>query len=438
MVMPEFYSYGGLLISGILESNSYPVLVERDLHVTPKESTRFPIVCLSLQSTRHLFDCRKLLRALKRQKKPPFVVAGGPGVQDPHFAFRILPELDVIVIREGEETILDLLGSCKQNLDDVDGIAYRVDEQVVTTKPRKPPELKDRPLPKMPKDICRQWIRGVNIYVETHRGCFGNCSFCQYCYMFGHTIRSRPLDNILVEIKHMKAQGIRKFATSGGDVSYYGYEKCHDSSLFLRLVKELSLLIGKRGLAGPDLRIDSLTPEILGYVKKYTQGWIFVGIESGSNKILRSISKGINTDDIRLQIELAKDLGVQVSGSFMTGLIFESNDDVMQTKDLIRSLELDNYEICLAEPIPATPYWNIVKASPLSQNPFFELSDEKIGKFRNLTEAEIRAIRLKAAAYETICHKPMSSIVLNQEVMAMRNESRRIRKIIELACCEDS
>jgi len=431
MITPDFYSYGGLLISGVMVANGYSVIIEKDINNVLSHLPKVDWVCLSLQSTTSLFECKGLLRSIKRNKQP-FVIAGGPAVQDPEFTFKVLPELDVLVLGEGEETIVELLNSGnKDAMEDIAGISFQRDREVITTHKRKTPRLEGRVFPKIPKSLGNQLIRGVNIYIETHRGCLGSCSFCQYCYMFGHSVRSRPLKSIVDEVIYFKKSGIMKIAISGGDVSYYGFSRENsDKEPFLTLMRTLSGIIGKNNLAGPDIRVDSLTTDVLESIRRYTQGWIFVGIESGSNKILKSISKGIGVDNIYQGVELAKTSGVKTSGSFMTGFITETDDDFLRTRQLVNDLKLNHYEICIAEPVPATPYWNLVKSYPLSENPLTKPYEKNVCGLPEVTQAEYQALELKATAYETLHGKPIDQNTFRKEFSLIHREAKRIERIV--------
>ena len=58
------------------------------------------------------------------------------------------------------------------------------------------------------------------MYLETHRGCPGNCGFCGVPCFFGRKVRSRPLEDILKEVKHFLRNGAQRIAISGGTVFF--------------------------------------------------------------------------------------------------------------------------------------------------------------------------------------------------------------------------
>jgi B12-binding domain/radical SAM domain protein len=423
MVTPHVFSYGGLLIAGIMKSNGCSVFVTRDFDDIFKFLNNVNLIGLSLQSTSHLFEAKKHLSRINK-KEDKMIVAGGPAVQDPFFASKIVPQIDVFVLGEGDETIVDIIKTGKKcALESVSGLALHRNGEIMITSPRKPPQLSSRPFPMIPASLEKQWIRGVNIYVETHRGCVGKCTFCQYNKLFGHQIRSRPINQILDEVKYLKENGIKKIAFSGGDMSLYGLDI---GESYVELIKCASKIIGRLNLAGPDIRPERVTPEILNAVRKYTQGWIFLGIESGSIKILNYIQKNIRLEDIYSSISLAKEQHVKTLGSFMVGFINESIDDFLQTKNLIEELMLEAYSINIAEPIPTTPYWTDVKNFPMHENPLFKSSEIYDG----LSIAEERALTLEKTIYKLKHKRQMPKSLLKRRIKEIHKEARRIKKII--------
>jgi len=430
MVTPSFYGYGGLLIAGIMESFGCNVKITRNIGDIPLLARKADLVCLSLQSTTDLFQIKNYLDKPKIQRGK-LIVAGGPAVQDPVFASRILRAVDVFVLGEGEETIIDILDiESKDDAANLKGIALIKDSNIVRTQSRKAPSLIERPFPKIPKDLPNQLVRGVNIYIETHRGCRGKCVYCQCNTLFGNRVRSRPLEEILKEIRYFSGHGVERIAFSGGDVSLYSLRSEEEKGeSFISLVRETSRIIGKENLAGPDIRPDNISESILEAVKGFTQGWIYLGIESGSRRMLRLFRKGIKLEDIFSGVQLAKKSEVSILGSFMVGAIGETDTDFSETNQLVSDLMLDKYSINIIEPLPDTPYWETTKKSSLQKNPLFMLSDRLI-RGQRLSVAEERAMTLYETIFEARHGQKMDAKTTAEILFEVRQEAERIRSII--------
>lgn len=200
LVSPYHYTYAPMLIGGILKDEGFDVSISK---VLDRKSA--DIILLSLYSTFHLIDER--IKAFLIENKDKEIIVGGLISSCPEMVLKEIP-IDAVVIGEGEETILEVLnnGIC----DDVKGLAFFEDGEIVKTSP-KPLFNIDRPLPLIPDDISRENIRGANVYIETHRGCIGNCGFCQVPIYFERKIRSRSIENILDEVKAFKKKDVKEY-----------------------------------------------------------------------------------------------------------------------------------------------------------------------------------------------------------------------------------
>ena len=385
IVSPDLYTYGSMVIGGILRDAGFDVTLTKNVDATPNAD----IILLSLYSTLHLLDNR--IRDFASQCSKPIYV-GGPVSAYPDI---VLGELDVdaVVIGEGEESTLELLNNGVS--EDISGIAFRSDDEIVQTEPE--PAKIERPLPLIPDDIENQSIRGANVYIETHRGCIGACGFCQVPKFFGTRIRSRSIEDIVLEIEEFKRCGVRRIAISGGTSSLYQYKKSVNVNAFIELLQAIAEVMGKRNVSVPDIRVDYVNEEMLHAIHDFTMGWVYYGIESGSDKILKTMRKGVNSEKNVYAIELAQQCGVKVAGSFIVGYPKETIDDYQLTKDLIEDTFLDDVFVSIAEPIPETNLSDLVLKTDDSENPTF-MKHEGEYKALKLTESEARCFDLELHA----------------------------------------
>jgi len=429
VLTPEFYNYGAMLIAGILKDAGYNVKLQKgfDKNVTAD------IVLLSIHSTIHLLKYQKEIKKING-----FKIVGGPVSQYPELIFKFLP-VDIVVICEGESTVINLIqnfGKYKENkncLNDIKGIAFVKNGKIKLTETEKQVNVDGRPIPLIPDDIALENIRGANVYIETHRGCPGSCSFCQVPYLFGRDIRSRPLQDILLEVKEFLKKGAKRIAISGGTGTLYGSKKFRgvNENEFIELIKQISNLTGPENLTIPDIRVDMISDNILEAVKNYTNGWIFFGIESGSEKILRTIKKGIEIHQIKKSVRLARKHGLKIAGSFIVGYPNETEEDFQATLDLADELMLDDYFVSIAEPIPGTPLAEEVKNIPLEKNPVFMECDES--KNQKLSIAEERALRLMLDSYIfRSVPVPMSDELLTTIINEVKSQGKHIKTVTKM------
>jgi len=412
IVSPELYTYGSMVIGGILQDAGFNVTLTKNTDV----SADTDIILLSLYSTLHLLDSG--IRDFAEQSSKPIYV-GGPISAYPDI---ILGELDVdgVIVGEGEESTVELLESGVS--EDISGIAFRNDGKIIRTEP-KPAKL-ERPMPLIPDDISDQSIRGANVYIETHRGCIGACGFCQVPKFFGRNIRSREIADIIAEIKEFKRCGVQRIAISGGTSSLYQYdshEKSVNVSAFVELLQAIAEVMGGRNVSVPDIRVDYVNEEVLHAIHDFTMGWVYYGIESGSDKMLKEMRKGVDTENNIYAIKLAQQCGVKVAGSFIVGYPGETAEDYQLTKDLIEDTFLDDVFISIAEPIPETHLADLVLKTDDSDNPTFA---EHTGEYKSLKLAESEARCFDLALHAQMC-KSMPSLLTDQLYQACLDDSRQ-------------
>ena len=431
---PNYYTYGAMLIGGVLKEkfkNKYDIKLVRALNKnTINLFLKSDFVLLSLYSTLHLMDenLKKVIELIqnnnKNNNKKTKIYVGGPVSAYPEI---ILNEMNVdgVILGEGELTTPNIIDG------DREGLAYLENGDIITNIPKSKPEL-DFSKPLIPKDVGAQSIRGANVYIETHRGCIGNCTFCQVPKFFGKDIRSKPLELVLEEVKEFKKKGVKRIAISGGTGSLYNFKKEVNKSMFIELLENVSKIIGNKNLSIPDMRVDYVDEDTLNAVKKYTIGWVFYGIESGSDKILKSMKKGTNRGKNLNAINLAKECGVKVGGSFIVWHPEEKEVDYLLTKDFIVDAELDDVFVSIAEPIPKTELCDLILNTPNDKNPTFKTH---LGQYKrlNLTESEARCFDLMLHAENwksnpNILTKQLYSIYLNEA----KTQGKDIRSITNL------
>ena len=429
VLTPEFYNYGAMLVAGVLKDAGYNVNIQKGFN----KQINADVVFISLHSTVHLVKYKEEI-----EKINGFKIIGGPVSKVPELVFKYL-SIDAVVIGEGETSTLKILEKFDNNavqFDQIEGIAFKKGNEIIKTSGSSSSLMK-RPLPLIPEDISSEDIRGANVYIETHRGCPGNCGFCQVPCFFGREIRSRPLEDIIAEIKEFIKKGAKKIAISGGTGSLYGSKKFNtiNSDAFTELLKEISSLTGPENLTIPDIRIDMLNDDTLEAIKNYTNGWIFFGIESGSDRILRKMKKGIKVDDVRDAVEAARKHGLKIAGSFIVGYPGEDEDDFEDTIDLVDDLILNDYFVSIAEPIPRTSLANDINKLPLSENPMFLKSKEY--KEYDLSIAEARCLNLMVESYLFRNNPvPMTNRLFKTLVEETKMQGNHIRTVTEMIKCK--
>jgi B12-binding domain/radical SAM domain protein len=376
------------------------------------------------------------LAKLKSQTNP-FIIVGGPISLDPDLVFRLLPEVDVLVTGEGEETIRELVAAVrsKKDLDSIEGIAFRSGKKIHKTGGRSPYNLKNTPIPKIPRDIGTQSIRGANVYFESHRGCLAGCAFCLIPKFFGQRdIRSKTIPQLKREARAFLMKGATKLAIGSGNVALYGMRDLKiNAAKVEEMLKTVSSVIGRLNFAAPDLRVDMIPNRILQAVRKYTYGLVIFGMESGSDNILKLMKKGITVQKIEDGITKAEKVGLAVAGAFITGYPGEGETEFEETKEFIETHSLNDYTISLPEPIPGTELANTIKNLPDKKNPVFVKDETRLGRKYDLTVAERRCFDLMlSASASRKMPLYMSDELIKLYIKVAREQGGEIREITRI------
>ncbi|HII05989.1 MAG TPA: TIGR04014 family B12-binding domain/radical SAM domain-containing protein [Methanotrichaceae archaeon] len=418
IVSPKIYTYGPLILGGILKERGHTVTITRDLR-SDGEAT-----LLSLFSTSQLLDPE----IRKFAKSCPQIYVGGPVGLVPEIVLGEL-EVDAVVMGEGEEVVARVVE--KGPSAEIPGVAFHQEGKVVKTKPE-PVEPLDHVMPLIPEDLKSQNVRGANVYIETHRGCLGGCTFCQVPRFFGRSIRSRSLENILDEVREMKRMGVSRVAVSGGTGSLFGYGKEVNKEAFITLLRSLAEILGPRNLSVPDMRVDFVDEEILEAVRRYTIGWVFFGIESGSEKMLKKMKKGTTPEKNLEAVELAHSCGVKVGGSFIVGYPGESEEDYQATLDFMDEAMLEDVFSSVAEPIPGTPLARLALDYPKGENLLYQ---DHLGDYRalKLSEAEARCFNLMLHGQNCkLIPKIVDDRMYSAFLEEARTQGRDVRRVMDL------
>ena len=273
---------------------------------------------------------------LAREIKPTIkiIVGGGIMTADPEVTMQAIAEVDYGIIGEGEITIVELINALteKYQVDHIAGIIFREERKLVKTLQRKEiVSLDELPFPdyegfdyrtylKENPDISDDGEKHSQVSVIGGRSCKYNCTFC--FHPSGTTYRQRSLDSIFAEID---------FLVSNYDISYIALRE----ELFAtdnKRVEEFCLRIKPYNLIWSiQLRIDSINQELVDLLKDTRCRYVFVGVESASNEVLRSMRKGINVSQIENALNMLNDAGLNSRSGVIFGDSVETFDTAMHS-----------------------------------------------------------------------------------------------------------
>ena len=316
------------------------------------------------------------------RKDCEMLVAGGPlptlNPQD------FLEDFDVVVVGEGEETLLDLVHATENSrpLSRVNGIVYRnPDGKVTSTTPRE--FIKDLDTLSFPtrelfdNDSYKSYFKRRYGYtttsIITSRGCPFNCDFCSRA-VFGNKFRARSAENVVQEMESVQKLGYDRIWFSDDCFTL-------DKKRLLTICDEII----QRGLKVQWeclSRVDTIDMETAQKMKQAGCVRVFFGIESGNNEVLAIMKKQATTEKARQAVFTTKSAGIQAGAFFIVGYPGETDQTVLDTLKFASSLPLDYLSFTMPYPIPGTALYERVKDK-------IEIDDWAEPRHRTLTEHKL-------------------------------------------------
>jgi anaerobic magnesium-protoporphyrin IX monomethyl ester cyclase len=388
-------------LAAVLEKNGYQVDVIdcQILKLNNEEfraeiATRKPDIIGVTSSTLTYQTAMKLVKISREACPNAVTIAGGPHVTfwDDH-ALEECPELDVVVRREGEYTMLELAQRIEAGkpYTNVVGTTCRSDGKIVRNPDRPYIEnLDSLPFPARhlwPMEKFRE-LEDI-LYLAASRGCVYWCEFCATVRMHGRKYRFRSPKNIVDELEHLnKKYGITKFTF------------CDDAfTVDQTRTEELCNEITKRGLKiewNCGSRVDMVTKELL--IKMKDSGCVsfWCGLESGTQQVLDAMKKGITPELTEKVLGWVREVGMRPVPNVILGFPGETKQSAWDTIKFVEKVAPDMVGFYnVATPFPGTPMYDLVKANGWlrvtdfdkydTTRPIFEtpqLSMKELGKLR--------------------------------------------------------
>ncbi|MBU1255520.1 B12-binding domain-containing radical SAM protein [Patescibacteria group bacterium] len=364
---------GLLSIAGFLEEKKIevrvwdPSLYDKDFIAEVREFNP-DIIGISLMTAQ--YGRAKEIIYLLRDKIPQAIyICGGSHVSAlPEESLKGL-NADVAVVGEGELTMYEFC--CRYNEDcdwqELRGISYLSEGKVISNQRR---ELIDNldTLPFTGRELLStsfNWylippgaIRGMfaprTTTMMTSRGCPYNCVFCASQIIFGHHFRRRSVNNVIEEICYLQ----KRYGVEG--IWFLDDTFTFDRDWVRRFCSAL-IRQGLNPIWSCQTRVDTLDIELLRQMKLAGCVQVEIGVESGSDKVLKALSKNICSDDFEEKFTQMKQLGLRVMTNFMIGSPEEEVADIRATYQLAKRLKPDFIKFNVCTPYPGSRLYQIAQ-----------------------------------------------------------------------------
>ena len=265
--------------------------------------------------------------------------------------------VDYIVVGEGEWTFRELVqvylgkgSTLEKELKSIKGLGYRTkDGSIIINLPRDiVKNLDDLPLPAYELVDVTKYSHlladsGQIVNIMTSRGCPQKCVFCD---VRKTTYRYRNPAGILEEIKYWIEEGVNEFYIQDDNFAINRNRTIELCRLLINEDLDIKYKISSR--------VDYIDDEIVEYLKKSGCNMIVFGVESGSQRILNYLEKGITIQDIKKAFQSAHKFGIGCGANIMIGVPSETRQDVDMTMSIIKEIKPDHFHCSICTPMPKT------------------------------------------------------------------------------------
>lgn len=348
---PTWLAQPAALVEGSKLIDAPPARI--GLETVLAEAGKYDLVVMHTSSPSFFADA-KVAAALKEAH--PHLKIGMVGAKvavQPEESLRDAPAVDWVGRAEFDFTVREVAEG--RPWESIDGLSYRnARGEIVHNPERAPLEDMDR-LPFVTEVYKRDlvienyfigYLLHPYLSLYTGRGCKSRCTFCLWPQTIGgHRYRVRSVGHVIEEIKLAK--------------SYFPQVKefFFDDDIFtdnLPRAEAIARELGKLGVTWSCNAKANVPRETLKVLKDNGLRLLLVGYESGNQKILHNIKKGMRIEVAKRFSKDCHDLGIKIHGTFVLGLPGETKETIEETIRFAMEVNPHTIQVSLAAPYPGT------------------------------------------------------------------------------------
>ena len=189
--------------------------------------------------------------------------------------------------------------------------------------------------------------------VVTSRGCPYRCNWCAKP-LFGTRYAQRSAGNVAEELRRLRESVIPDHVWFADDI--FG--------LTSRWIEAFSREVIARDARIPFMmqsRVSLMKPEVVAALAEAGAQEVWLGVESGSQKVLDAMDKGTKIEQVRAATRTLKEHGIRTCWFIQLGYLGEEWEDIILTRDLIREERPDDIGVSVSYPLPGSKFYELVK-----------------------------------------------------------------------------
>ena len=431
MSSPDYPPLGLAYIGAALEKSGHVVkIIDIDADgITEEELIRIithdGYSAVGLTATTPTFHrCEDVAKIVKAHSRIPTIFGGIHPTTAPEKCI-VSPYVDIVVIGEGEITIIELIDALEneKDLSNVKGILFKRGDETIRTPTREYAEIDNIAFPARHLFTHKRYnypdaLRAPVMPVITSRGCPHSCTYCCTKLIFSRKMRYRSPENVVAEVEQL--------------INDYGVKEVHFwDDVFTCNKKRVQairdIFIERKinvKIAFPNgLRADQVDEDILGWLKDMGAYSVTFGVESGNEMILKIIKKGTSIDIIKNAYRMAKKNGLETWGFFMLGLPGEDASTFRDTINLAKTINPDVAKFHILKPFPGTEAFFQLKEKNLITNFDYEnygVYTRPVHRLETISEDEL--MEWAKSAYREFYLRP--SKIISHGFRMMKSKER--------------
>jgi len=292
---------------------------ERFLPLIENDSPVIGIGCHSI----HVPFVVMLSQRIKKRFPEKTVVLGGIGPSSVAVGLmHAFDCLDVVIIGEGEKTLLDVLQKDKSSWHEIDGMVYRINGDICHNNVREP--ITDLDAMALPAYHAVDFSQYDVPTVITSRGCPHACPFCCLCTFWNNSVAYRSVDNVIQELKLLANEYGVKYVFFGDPSFNLDRQRVVD---ICEAIKKEKLNIHWECL----VRADLMDAELMEKMREAGCDAVFYGLESGSESVHKRVKQNMTVKQTISVIEQSAKVFKTVEVGLMWGFPFETLEDFKET-----------------------------------------------------------------------------------------------------------
>ncbi len=413
LIMKPYVPLGILYIAAYLEKNNIQVTVfdttfstfENQCAELIKTPPRIIGIYVNLMTRLNVL---RLIQFIKTEKilSGTKTILGGPEVK--HSAENFLAAgADFVITGEGEETMYELSEAILKNHSDfsnIKSVVYANGREYVHNPERQNiRDINTLPFPAREKvdlqkyfDVWKKRHGQSAVSVSTMRGCPYTCKWCSRA-VYGQSYRRRDAELVVQELQWIHENYQVDTVWFVDDVFTISHKWLGEFNV---AVKALNISLKYECIT----RADRMNEEVIQLLKESGCYRVWIGAESGSQKIIDAMDRRVEVGQVRSMIHKTREAGLQAGTFIMVGYPGETEADLEETLQHLKLSDPDQYTITVAYPIRGTPLFEETKKDFINPPNWDKGSDRQID-FKRTYSRKYYDFAIRWMANEVALHK---------------------------------